>query len=318
MALFPGRTTIICGLLSVWAAGCHAQPMDVAASMHESRVFDSPDAAVQALLAACKDADDAALLAIFGREHEQFIIVPDQVAQRAALQELYTAAHETTELRPEGEGRRILIIGREEWPFPMPLVHVAAGWQFDTAAGVQEILSRQIGENELNAIAACDAYCQAQAEYASADHDRDEVREYAQHLNSTSGQRDGLYWTVPPDSDEPLSPIGPLMADAAPFPPADQHATPPIPYQGYYYKVLTRQGPHPPGGEYDYVINGNMIAGFALVAWPADYGASGITTFVVSHQGRIYEKDLGEQTPELVRAMTTYDPDPSWRRVEGR
>jgi hypothetical protein len=277
--------------------------------------FATPEAAVAALLAAFQEVDERALLDLFGREHEQFVVVSDQVAQREELEELYAAAQEANELQPDGEHKRILIIGREAWPFPIPLVKVAAGWQFDTAAGAEEILNRCIGTNELAAITACEAYCAAQVEYGREDHDGDDVCEYAQRLSSATGKQDGLYWEVPPDSDQWPSPLGPLLAEAAPDPDAAGQARPPTPYYGYYYKILTRQGSNLPGGEYDYTINGNMIAGFALVAWPADYGSSGIMTFVVSHQGRIYEKDLGDQTMELGRAMTTFNPDASWRRV---
>jgi hypothetical protein len=192
------------------------------------------------------------------------------------------------------------------------MIKGADGWFFDTDAGAEEIINRRIGRNEFGAIGVCNAYVEAQVDYATTDRDGDEVREYAQRIISTHGKRDGLFWEVASDNEADLSPFGPALADAAAYLEAGKKARKRIPFHGYYYKILTRQGPNPPGGKYDYVINGNMIAGFALVAWPADYGASGIMTFVVSHQGKVHEKDLGPKTHEIASAMDAYDPDDSW------
>lgn len=277
--------------------------------------FPTPEHAVDALLAAFKNNDEKALLDIFGHEHEKLVVVTDKVARGEALKELWQAAQEMRELRPEGddENTRILVLGKHDWPFPIPLVKEPSGWRFDTAAGEDEILNRRIGAGELGAIAVCHAYVDAQIEYASQDHDGDEVHEYAQQLGSSEGKRNGLYWEVDPTSGEELSPFGPLVAEASAFLAARKKAKAPIPYNGYYYKVLTRQGENPPGGEYDYIINGNMIAGFALLAYPADYGSSGVLTFVVSHQGKVFGKDLGPKTHEIAEALTEYDPDKTWR-----
>lgn len=197
------------------------------------------------------------------------------------------------------------------WPLPFPIVRDNSRWRFDTAQGIEEMVNRRIGRNELHAIEVARAYLLAQREYAAADRDGDQVREYATRISSRPGMRDGLYWDA--KDGEPVSPFGPLVADALADIPGHKAGGP---YYGYYFKVLTRQGANPPGGAYDYVINGNMIAGFALVAFPADYGNSGIMTFLVSHQGRIVQKDLGEDTPIITDAMQQYDPDASWAALD--
>ena len=287
--------------------------ISVAQETASQETFATPEAASEALIKACRGQDEEALLNIFGREHKELVVMSDKVAFRTAMEEMQRMAEEKLEWAEDGEDTRILTLGREDWPFPIPLVKDANGWRFDTAAGAEEILNRRIGEDELEAIANCRAYVAAQVEYARVDRDGDEVLEYAQHIMSTPGKKDGLYWEVEDQGDEP-SPFGPLLADAAAYLEASEARK--TPYKGYYYKILTRQGPNPPGGQYDYIINGNMIAGFALVACPADYGASGIMTFLVSHHGKVYEKDLGEKTHEIVRAMTAFDPDDTWKVVE--
>jgi hypothetical protein len=197
-----------------------------------------------------------------------------------------------------------------DWPMPIPPVKSHKGWIFDTEAGLEEIIDRRIGANELTAISMAEAYADAQMLYATQDHDGDEVLEYAQKLISTQGQRDGLYWDDPTGRDP--SPLGPLAASEEEYLKYRQAGEG---LHGYNYKILTAQGPNPPGRDYDYVINGNMIAGFALVAWPSDYGNSGIMTFVISHQGKLLQKDLGEATGQLAAAMERYDPDESWSPV---
>lgn len=210
--------------------------------------------------------------------------------------------------------RVILEVGDDLWPFPVPIVKKDGGWFFDTDAGKDELLSRRVGKNELGTLSAMRACVDAQREYASDDRDGDGVLEYAQRLVSSAGKQDGLYWPRAFDSDE--SPLGPLMA----FAQAEGYS-PELrevkevergPYHGYYFKILTRQGKHAPGGTYGYIINGNMIAGFAMVAWPAEYGTSGVMTFIVNQQGRVYQKDLGPKTARLASKMKLYDPEPSW------
>jgi hypothetical protein len=306
----------LAGSMVVWPARpCVAESASTSQSS-EQRHFSTPEAAVAALIEAFKADDEAALLDLFGRDHEKLVVRTDKVAHRQAMQRLYQASQEGTKLEKDGDAKRVLILGKLEWPFPIPLVKDPRGWGFDADAGEEEILNRRIGRDELTAITTCRAYVSAQVEYAREDRDGDEVREYAQRLGSTPGKKDGLYWEVKPDSDEEPSPFGPLLADADVYHEAAKKAKTRIPYHGYYFKVLTRQGPNPPGGKYDYIINGNMIAGFALVAWPADYGSSGIMTFVVSHQGKVYQKDLGEKTGEIAAKMTEYNPDKTWTLVE--
>ena len=207
----------------------------------------------------------------------------------------------------------MLEVGTNSWPFPVPIVKKDGRWFFDTEAGKEEIFRRRIGKNELATLEVMRAYVDAQREYASRDRNGDEVLEYAQRLASTPGAKDGLYW--PPDLDGEISPLGPLVAQAQGegyrMAGKAQDATR-EPFHGYFFKILTRQGKHAPGGKYDYVINGHMIGGFALVAWPAEYGESGIMTFIVNQQGRVYQRDLGPKTDKLAAAMKAYDPASGW------
>jgi hypothetical protein len=208
----------------------------------------------------------------------------------------------------------VLEVGTNAWPFPIPLVRTTNGWQFDTQAGVEELLNRRIGRNELDVLGVMRAYVDAQREYASRDRDGDNVLEYAQKIRSSPGKTDGLYW--PPELNGEVSPLGPWVAQAQSegylSEPRAADAGP-QPFHGYLFKILTRQGKHAPGGKYNYIINGNMIGGFALAAWPARYGDSGVMTFIVNQQGRVYQKDLGERTARIVKGMSAYDPDTSWQ-----
>jgi Protein of unknown function (DUF2950) len=278
-----------------------------AAFAQEQATFSSPEAAIAALLDALESGDEDAVLAVLGSEHADELLGDDPDAAREEQDRFLAAAEASLELRPDGEGRRIAYVGPRATPFPIPIVAEGAAWHFDTEAGIEELANRRIGGNELRTIETMRAYVDAQNAYASVDRDGDEVLEYAQRIRSTPGQQDGLYWPTA-DGVAP-SPLGPLLAAAV-----ESH-DPGDSYNGYYYRVLTRQGANPPGGAYDYVINGNMIAGFGLIAWPAEYDHSGIMTFVVNHQGRVYEKDLGPETAEVAAAIEAYDPDSSWTEV---
>jgi hypothetical protein len=218
-----------------------------------------------------------------------------------------------TRLEKDGPDKVTLVFGREGWPFPIPLVRGQSGWSFDTEAGEQEILNRRIGRNELGAIDVARAYVRAQRTYAASDHDGSGVMAFAQRMASTPGKRDGLYW--PAVEGQPLSPFGPLVASAV-AEGYSKKSDKPTPYHGYLYRVLTAQGAHAPGGAYSYIINGHMIGGFALVAYPVDYGNSGVMTFIVNQQGVVYEKDLGDDTATVAAKMTVYDPDSTWDKVE--
>lgn len=275
--------------------------------------FSTPQEAVSTLVEACKNNDSAALVRMLGECYREQIAKIDDAEERQHRRDFYEQAQALTKIEEKGDAKAVLVIGRELWPVPIPLVKEAAGWRFDTAAGIEEMLARRIGENELAAIEACHEYVRAQVEYAAVDRDGDEVREYAQQIISTEDKRNGLYWETNPESSERPSPLAAFLPDDFE---ALKRSKPGTPYMGYHFKILTRQGDKPPGGKYDYIINDNMIAGFALVAWPAEYRKSGVMTFVISHQGKLIEKDLGPETARLVEAMTEYNPDESWTLVK--
>jgi hypothetical protein len=224
------------------------------------------------------------------------------------LSNLQQAAKERVGVEEAGADRWIILLGNLLWPFPFPLVKTDKGWQFDTAAGLEEVLARRIGENELEAIDTCRNYIAAQQIYASDDRDDDNVLEFAQKLMSTEGSHDGLYW---PAVDDDESPAGPFVVEAK----LQQGVPPEQGYFGYRFRILKGQGKNIAGGQYDYVINGNMIAGYALIAWPARYGETGIQTFLVSHHGTVYQKDLGPDTAKLAEQITRFNPDESWDEV---
>lgn len=272
--------------------------------------FAAPEQAVTALIEAARVADRDALRRLFGLDTDE-LVAADQVQATNELSAFFNACLEGYRIVRESEDRCVFEVGAARWPFPIPLVLRDGGWSFDTAKGKEELLNRRIGRNELAVLKVIRAYVDAQREYAGQDRDGDEVLEYAPRFESTPGLKDGLYW--PPSLDGEISPLGPLVAHAHAEGYRRQSADAPrVPFHGYYFKILTRQGRHAPGGAHDYLINGNMIAGFALVAWPAQYGESGIMTFIVNQQGRVRQKDLGPDTPKKASGMTRYDPDPSW------
>jgi hypothetical protein len=220
------------------------------------------------------------------------------------------AAHEGWRLTDRNDGGKTLVLGNEDWPFPVPLTRESAGWRFDTAAGRDEILSRRIGRNELSVIAACGTYVQAQKLYAQRPHDGRPSGVYAAKFRSDPGKENGLYWT--PGRNGRRSPLGDLLADAADPNRAATEGDQLTPFHGYYFRILTAQGPSAPGGARSYVVDGEMTGGFGLVAWPAEYDATGVMTFMVGSDGMVREKDLGAGTQASVRAISAYDPDASW------
>ena len=276
-------------------------------ALAEPQVFPSAEAAAQALRDALEAEDGEAFRAIFGPEYADDLIGSDIAILREEMRQTREAMRAATALLPDADGQMTLTIGRQAYPFPVPIVREDEGWHFDSAAGLEEVLDRRIGENELAAIEALRAYVQAQIDYASADRDGDQVLEYAQRAISTPGQRDGLYWASAPG--EPVSPFGPFIAEISTL---LQGKEPGDAYRGYYYRVLKGQTENAPGGAYEYVINGNMIAGFAMLAWPEEYGETGVMTFQVSHQGEVLEADLGPETAEVVAVIDAYDPDAAW------
>lgn len=278
----------------------------------DQEAFASPQEAVNALATAAENHDTNSMHAIFGPEGHQ-LVSPDAVQAAEAYQMFVKRLSEKIGMTTNADSSISLQIGNDAWPFPIPLVNQGGQWHFDTIAGKQEILNRRVGMDELGAIDVCQTYVQAQREYASQDRMGDGVLAYAQSLRSTPGKKDGLYWPAQPD--EPLSPLGPLIAAARGE--GYQHTVRMLneqsaPYHGYYFRILTRQGGHAPGGKYDYIINGRMIAGFALVAWPAEWGNTGAMTFIVNQQGTIYQRNLGPKTGKIASHMKEYDPDSKW------
>jgi hypothetical protein len=280
----------------------------------ELRTFPTAEDAAAALVRACGADARGDLAAMFGAKALALIETSDEGENRLMRKRFATSCEDRLRLVQGEGGAMTLVVGEQEWPFPIPIVPSGGGWRFDAAAGVQELLDRRIGRNELDAIASLRAWLVAQAEYAASDHDGDRVREYAQRLVSTAGLQDGLYWPVPEGSVEPLSPLGPLVLAADP----DYVETrePGMPWQGYRMRILTRQGRNAPGGPHSYVLNGNMVAGCALIAWPAEHGRTGVMTFLVSHHGTIYQRDMGPTTDKVVERITSFDPGRGWQEVQ--
>jgi hypothetical protein len=279
------------------------------ASAKAQQSFKTTEEAADALVSAARAGDRKGLLTVLGRDGSDIVSSGDAIADASArkrVAEAYDAKHQVV---MEGTDKAVLVIGREDWPFPIPLVRKDGTWRFDTAAGRDEILYRRIGRNELDAIETCLAFVDAQQDYAEQGVAGNGV--YAQRIVSRPGKKDGLYWPAQSSADD--SPLGELAASAAAegYRAGQQRA----PYHGYYYKVLTRQEPNASGGALDYVVRGRMIGGFALVAYPAEYRNSGVMTFLVNHQGNVYEKDLGPDTARIAAGMTAFNPDNTWRRV---
>lgn len=285
------------------------------AKADQEKTFPTPDQAVTALVAAAKAKDTNGLTAIFGPTSPE-LASADSVQAGEAFAIFIQRLNEKVQQTNQSDSRIELQLGEDGWPFPIPLVKENGHWFFDTEAGAQEIVNRRIGQNELGAIQVCRAYVEAQREYAGRDRNGDDVLAYAQHLRSTPGTHDGLYWPMQPGQD--LSPLGPLIAAARVEGYRREKkilGEEQSPYHGYYFKILTRQGKHAAGGKYDYIINGHMIGGFALVAWPAQWDNTGIMTFIVNQNGKVYQKNLGVKTASIAEEMTIYDPDESWAVV---
>ena len=282
------------------------------ATANAQQTFKTPDEAASALASAAKAGDPKAIVTVLGPDGADIVSSGDAVAD-AATREKFVAAYDAKhQITMEGDNKAIVVIGQEDFPLPIPLFRKDGNWQFDTAAGRQEILFRRIGKNELDAIQSCLAYVDAQNEYADKDRTGAGSGIYAQRIISSAGKKDGLYWADAQNND--ASPLGELIAKAT----TQGYRTGggQTPFHGYYFKILTKQGAAAPGGELEYVVKGNMIGGFALVAYPAEYRNSGVMTFIVSHTGTVYEKDLGPRTADLAERMTAYNPDSTWHKVE--
>ncbi|MCH7228525.1 DUF2950 family protein [Haloferula sp. A504] len=267
--------------------------------------FDSPEAAFAAVAKACAAGDKAALTTIIGPDAES-LLADETATTLKAFAEAYEVDHEVL----TRDAQRLIQVGEVGYILPVPVVAAGDKWTFDLPSTLDEIHKRRIGRNEITAIDTLRTYVDAQRAYAAIDHDDDEVNEFAQLILSTEGQRDGLYFET--GDGEPPSPFGPMVAEKAEY---LKDRKPGDPYYGYYYKILRGQGDAAPGGAYDYVINGNMIAGYAMLAWPADYGKSGIMSIIVNHQGKVHDRDLGKDTAKAAAAITAYQPDDNWSEV---
>ena len=287
--------------------------LPISAQEVKQKVFGSPEEAMKALAETVRAGDRKGVMAILGPEGEDIISSGDEVADKNAQEQFVQAYDEKVDFVQEKEDRVSIIIGNDYWPFPIPIVKKTEGWVFDTKEGREEVLNRRVGRNELNAIQVCEAYVDAQREYASTDRERDGIIQYAQKVWSDPYRRNGLYWEA--GEGEVPSPMGPFAAQAA-GEGYTKKGDKPTPYYGYYFKILKGQGSNAPGGAYSYVINGHMVAGFALVAWPAEYDVSGVMTFIVNQNGTVYQKDLGPKTAAIAKAMTLYNPDRTWKRAQ--
>jgi hypothetical protein len=316
----PFRGVAAAGLLALAGAAVSAAdtpaapaPAPTAAATAPQRLFyAAPEAAVNALLDAMRKDDVRALQRVFGPGSANIVESGDDAADREARRKFVAAFDRRHSLEKSGDAKATLVIGDEAWPMPVPLVRRAQGWTFDARAGAQEIVARRIGRNELDAIQVCLAFVDMQREYAEVDRDGDDLLEYTSRLISTRGRRDGLYWEAPPG--EPPSPAGPRLAQASPDTLASRDAA--APYHGYYFRVLTQGGRHAPGGTRDWRVNGQLIGGIALIAWPARYRVSGVKTFKCSLEGVVYERDFGGSTAVEVAKIQAYDPGPGWARVK--
>lgn len=277
------------------------------------KVFGSPEEAAKDLVAAAKSGDSKALLAVLGARAKGLVSSGDAVADRASYERFVKAYEEAHKIEMQGDAKAVLSVGKDDWPLPIPLLKSDAGWRFDAKQGEEEILNRRIGRNELATMQVVQAYVDAQREYYLRNPDGDKLLHYAQKLVSNKGKRDGLYFAT--RDGEPPSPLGELFAKAQAEGYKAGEGGKPIPYHGYYYRILKAQGPGAKGGAYDYIAHGKMIGGFALVAYPASYRNSGVMTFIVNHEGVVYQKDLGPQTGSIAAKMRKFDPDGTWKRL---
>jgi Protein of unknown function (DUF2950) len=278
------------------------------------KTFSSPLEAVKALVEAARTGDPTQLVPIVGPEAETLISSGDLGAAKQVLADFVKAYGEKHSLSAEAQGFEYLQVGKGDWPFPFPIVRDGRAWYFDIDLGNEEILDRRVGRNELGAIAVCEGYVQSQMEYASKGQDGNSNGTYAQQFRSDPGKQNGLYWAI--EKGQPESPIGPLVASAATEISSQQPAGTPTPYYGYFYKILTAQGPDASGGTKSCTVDGKLTQGFALIAYPTKYGSSGIMTFFVNQDGVVYQQDLGEKTGELAPQVTAYNPDSSWQQAQ--
>jgi hypothetical protein len=287
-----------------------ALPALAAPAVKAQKSFATPEEAASALAAAIKSGNTREIRTILGPGSDKIISSGDPVADKSERERFVTRYEEKNSIAGSDTGKAILSVGSEDFPFPIPVVKKGTVWRFDAKAGKEEILNRRIGRNELAVIEVLHAYVDAQREYAATDRDGNGTTEFAQKVRSTPGKKDGLYWAAKEGEKE--SPLGPLAAKAA----REGYEKKNTALHGYYYRILKAQGKDAEGGAFDYLVNGKMILGFAMVAYPAQYGSSGIMTFIVNQNGIVYQKDLGKNTAKTAAAMKRYNPDKSWKKVE--
>ena len=306
----------LAGAFAIDAAAQASASPPSAKSAVQQRIFPSADEASKALADAVRAKNVDGLLAVVGPGSASWLFTGDTVADANDWAKFLAAYDEKHSLEPKGEGMVTLSVGKDDWPFPAPIVKSAKGWSFDANAGKDEVVNRRVGRNELDAIQTMLAIVDAQREYAQTDADGNGFSDYARRFRSSPGKKDGLYW--PDEAGKPRSPLGELVAVAAAEgygrKPAKEEG--PQAYHGYRYRILTAQGKDAPGGAYDYLVRDKLLGGFAVVAWPASYRVSGVMTFIVNHDGVVYEKDLGPQTASIAGAMTRYNPDSTWRKEQ--
>ena len=291
-----------------------AKPAASAKKVERQRTFATPEEAAKALVDAVKAADAKAVVEIVGPSSRSWIFTGDKVADTNDWKRFVAAYEEKNVLAKERDAKAVLQVGKDDFPFPAPIVKRGDKWAFDAEAGREEVTNRRVGRNELDTIQTLLAIVDAQREYAATDADGNGLHDYALRFISTPGRKDGLYWETKPG--EPQSPLGPLAAKAQAKGYAGKGKTgKPEPYNGYYFRLLTAQGGFAPGGKYDYLVNGKLFGGFAVVAYPAKYGVSGVMSFIVNHDGVVYEKDLGTATPTVADRMSRFDPDKSWKKA---
>ena len=267
------------------------------------KTFETPVEASDAFITAAKNGEQQAILEIFGDKHKDLIGTDDPARDKELRAKVAAMAVERRRFRFNDESSVTMVIGAEAWPFPIPLVKTDKGWQFDSDTGMEEIIKRRIGENELTVIDSMRAFLEAQAAYAAVPRNGGKVRQFARKFISSPGKQNGLHWPADVENGGEPSPAGPEIKG------------PKTSYAGYHFKILTAQGKAAPAGKYDYLINNHLIGGFALIAWPADYGKTGVMTFIVNHYGVIHQRDLGPETAKIAAAIKEYNPDPQWKVV---
>jgi hypothetical protein len=287
-----------------------ATPVSAAPAKNAQKSFASPEEALQNLVKAARSNDTKALTFILGPGSKEIISSGDPVADKNGRERFVSLYDEKVAIEDSGTGKVVFSIGNEDYPFPIPLVKKGKTWRFDTRAGKEELLNRRIGRNELAVIDIMRAYVDAQREYYSTDWDGDNSMEFAQKIRSSPGKKDGLYWDA--KEGEKLSPLGPLAAKAA----KEGYSKGNTAFHGYYFRILKGQGKDAEGGAFDYVVNGKMILGYAMVAYPAQFGSSGIMTFIVNQNGIVYQKNLGKDSSKVAASMKVFNPDASWKKIE--